>query len=561
MSTPARKTRQQRRAEHRTETKEVARIEEGLDREAGSVVGHIMPLTAEDQEALACLTPAERARYNQVVKEQQEVTEGVRVRPLTYVEFINRITAGRFLWYMYAVVLAGVLQAVADGLRDRVMVFAPPRHGKSESVSRLFPAYYLYRHTTRWVGLVSFGADLAHTLSRAARGNYFTARGERERGRVNQWETGRGGGMWSSGINGTQLGKGYHLGIIDDPLKNAEEATSERKLERHRQWWSSAFYSRREPGAAIVIIMQRWSEADLCGHLLNAEWVEYEAGEYGAPERWHIVNFEAIKLTPEEVAAEEEQDGRPAFPPTCTVEPDWRKPGEALCPERMDERELYKVRRRIGEYFWWSLYQQRPRVREGTIFRIEWLRTVKEYRRAGCQYVRWWDKAASIKADADFTVGALLCRDPEGTYTIVDIVRGRWTPGERDQIIRTTCDNDLDLYGMDAYTVWGEEEPGASGVEAAAHFRRLLEGFRVFTERTTGDKVTNAGPLASAAEGKNVQMLRAQWNPTLRREFADFPRGQHDDIVDSCGRAYSKLARRREHAPPAPGTHSTRRVA
>lgn len=555
-------TRQQRRKAAREDSKAADQV--AREHARSPIAGHIMPLSTEDTEALTYLTPAERARYWALVREQQECANGQKVRPLTFREFIDRVTAGRVQWYKYAVVLSGVLQRVADGLLTRVMIFAPPRHGKSELVSRLFPAYYLYRHTTRWVGLVSFGAELANTLARAARGHYFRARGERERGSVKQWDTQHGGGMWSAGIGGTQLGKGYDVGVIDDPLKNAEEAASERRRERHKDWFRSTFSTRQEPGAALVIIMQRWAEDDLCGWLLQEEWAEYEAGDDGAPEHWHIVNFEAVKLSDEESAEEERRDGRPAFPPTCTVEPDWREPGEALCPERMDVATLRKVRRRVGEYYWWALYQQRPRIRTGTIFQVGWLRTVGEYSRVGAEYVRWWDKATSTSEEADYTVGALICRDADGVYTVVDIVRGRWSAGERDRIIRETCEEDRRLLGDDGegkYRVWGEQEPGSSGVDAAALFRKLLEGFRVHTEPTTGDKVVNAGPLASAAEGGNLQIVRATWNGVLRREFADFPRGQHDDIVDACARGYNKLARRRRDRPGQHGTRSERQVA
>jgi phage terminase large subunit-like protein len=308
--------------------------------------------------------------------------------------------------------------------------------------------------------------------------------------------------------------------------------------------------------------MQRWSEEDLAGAILEHEWGEWAAGEDGEPEGWHIVHFEAIKLSADEIAAEEARDGRPAFPPTCTVEPDWREPGEALCPERMSEKDLRKVRRRVGEFYWWALYQQRPRVREGAVFRVEWFDVVTEFSRVGAEYVRWWDFATSKETGADWTVGALLCRDAAGTYTIVDIHRGQWSgqSGERNREIRAVTEADVLEYGAEHYTVWGEQEGGSAGVDQAAAFRRLLEGYRVFTERTTGDKVVNADPLAAAAQGGNVQVRRAPWLGVFRREITDFPHGTNDDIVDAISKAYNKLARRtrRGHVPPS---GSTRRAA
>src|SRR5690606_21222806 len=123
---------------------------------------------------------------------------GTRRRALSYRDFVSLVNP-RFRWYRHAEALAAVLQRVADGEVSRLMVFMPPRHGKSEEVSRLFPAYYLLRHPAHWVGLSSYAADLAYTFSRAARDNYQRAGGavRRDAAGVTHWETGGGGGMWA----------------------------------------------------------------------------------------------------------------------------------------------------------------------------------------------------------------------------------------------------------------------------------------------------------------------------------------------------------------------------
>lgn len=520
------------------------------------VVGHIEPLTAEEETGLAGLTPAERSRYFELSRDVRRVRLGVAKRPLSLREFVDRISGGKFKWYTYALVLASVLQEVADGLRKRVMVYAPPRHGKSELTSRYFPAYYLYRHPEQWVALVSYGATLANRLSRAARDNYFAFHQRRATGAVNLWLTGQGGGCQAAGSDGSLTGSGFHLGIIDDPIKNAEEASSEKVRNALKEWWQSTFWTRAEPDAAIVIIQTRWNEDDLAGWLLAQEWDE-NAADDAEPERWHIVNFEAIRSSPAEIAKLEAQDGRPAFPPTCTLEPDWREPGEALNPLRYPAERLLRTRRRVGPYYWAALYQQRPRPKAGLLFKIDKIQTVDaiDVPWTRLLVIRYWDKAASESDGSDYTVGSLLGYDPSsGLFYILDCVRGQWSAGKRDLRIRSVAQADAHRFSDERLVTWGEQEPGAAGLDMAISFRTMLvkQGRRAYFERPTGAKTDRADPFAAAVDLSLVRMLRAPWNGTVRRELADFPHGQNDDIVDTLSGAYNKHARRHEPDDMAP---------
>lgn len=131
--------------------------------------------------------------------------------PLTFREFIARVNP-RYQFYRHCEELIAVLQRVADDELRRVMVFEPPRHSKSETVTRLFSAYYLYRHPDRWCAIASYGADLAYTLSRAAREYYERGGGVLHRASraVKHWQTRERGGLWAAGVGGTATGKGYH---------------------------------------------------------------------------------------------------------------------------------------------------------------------------------------------------------------------------------------------------------------------------------------------------------------------------------------------------------------
>lgn len=139
--------------------------------------------------------------------------------------FIREVNP-RYEVYRHCQELIGVLEKVVTGEIDRLMVFMPPRHSKSETVSRLFSSYYLRRHPDRWVGVNSYAADLAYTLSRNARENFVTAGGQLSGSAkaVKHWETRQGGGMWAAGVGGGITGKGFHClpkcAIIETEIGN-----------------------------------------------------------------------------------------------------------------------------------------------------------------------------------------------------------------------------------------------------------------------------------------------------------------------------------------------------
>lgn len=460
---------------------------------------------------LAGLTPAERARVDEAIRGR-----GV----LTFREFVSRVNP-RFVWYAHCVRLEAVLQRVADGELRRVIIQAPPRHGKSELLSRLFSAYYLYRHPERWVGLTSYAAELANTLSRNARANY-QAIGRPvagDAGAVKHWETGCGGGLWAAGFGGPITGKGFHLGIIDDPIKNAEEAASPVIGARNQDWYRSTFYTREEPGGAIVVMQTRWpGPADLVGFLL-----EEEASE--EPEGWHVVSFEA-----------EKEAEPPQLPPSCTLEPDPRAPGEPLCPERYPLARLRKIATTIGEFFYAALFQQRPRARSGKMFPRDMVGFV-DAAPAGIRWMRAWDKAGT-EGGGKYTAGVKLGIGADGLVYIADAIREQRAANRRRKLMRTTAE--LDGAGVAIHI---EQEPGSSGKDSAQDDITNLIGFVVTAEPSTGSKEIRAEPLAAQWQAGNVRLVRGSWNKAYLDELEAFPDGAFKDQTDASALAFNKLAR------------------
>jgi predicted phage terminase large subunit-like protein len=148
--------------------------------------------------------------------------------------------------------------------------------------------------------------------------------------------------------------------------------------------------------------------------------------------------------------------------------------------------------------------------------------------------VRFWDLAAS--SQGDFSAGVRMAREG-GIYSVEDLVHGRWTPAARDAVILQTAA--LDGRGVEIVI---EQEPGASGVAQIAALVTMLAGYRVSGRRSTGDKITRAGPLASQAEAGNVKLVEGAWNRAWIDEVASFPEGSYDDIVDASSGCFLVLA-------------------
>ena len=488
-------------------------------------------MTDLDAELLKYATPEER-------------TELMRLAGIDDLRSYVAKSKPDFQWYRNCVVLERRLEEVVAGTLKRLIVFMPPRFGKSELVSRQLPGYYLGKYPDRWVGLSSYGAELAETLSDEARQNMIAA-GYAVNLRVaskRHWKTVGQGGCWAAGVGGPILGKGAHLAIIDDPIKNEAEAKSETERRTKKDWYKSTLSSRLEPGAALVVMQQRWHADDLAGAILLMEKENLENGE--PTEDWHIIDFAALYG---HWNGEEWEESRPRkdIPENCTLEPDWRQPGEALCPERFSQKELLKKRAQTSGYYWSAMYQQRPVPQEGVLFKEDWFDIVATKPDRGSR-VRFWDRAASV-GRGDWTVGTLMCKAPDGNYYVEDVVRGRWTTGTRDRMIRDTAVND----GL-GVRQHGEQEPGAAGKDSALQFVKMLtdEGLYARCEPASGDKEVRADPAAGAAELGRVKLVKGHWNELWLEEICSFPFGQHDDQVDTLSGAYNKLVKKHSVAQP-----------
>jgi predicted phage terminase large subunit-like protein len=309
----------------------------------------------------------------------------------------------------------------------------------------------------------------------------------------------------------------HNSGIIDDPLKNAKEALSATIKRGHQDWYSSTFYTRAEPDAPIMIVMTRWAEDDLAGWQLSQESED-------EPECWHIVNFEAIK---EEYA--------PKFPPNCTVEPDWRRPGEALCPERFDIAKLTKIKKRLGEYFWNALYQQRPSPLEGSHFKRSWWQYYKVLPSDFDMVIQSWDCTFKDTNKSDFVVGQVWGKRG-GQFYLIDQVRDRMDFPTTIAAIRA-----LSAKYPNAGAKLVEDK--ANGPAVISSLEREIPG--IIAIEPEGGKLVRAVAIAPFVEAGNVFLPDpsiASWVGDYVGEFSTFPNGANDDMCDSTSQAINWLA-------------------
>jgi predicted phage terminase large subunit-like protein len=431
--------------------------------------------------------------------------------------------------------IAATLDRVVAGEIQRLMIFAPPQHGKSELVSVRLPAYWLARRPDDPLILASYGADLAYNHSGQARqvleGAEFATlfpgiRTRRDSRAVNHWRlAGQRGGLLAVGVGGPITGHGARLGIIDDPFENWEQAQSETWRARVWEWYRTTFRTRIWEQGAIILIMTRWHEDDLAGRLLHEH-----AGQYT------VLRLPALAESQAERDANNARLGLGAG----DADPLARAPGDPLAPSRFSQAALASLRNDVGGLGWAAEYQGVPTALEGTLFRRQWLPIV-DAAPAAARRVRYWDKGGT-EGGGDFSVGTLMNRSPEGVFIVENVVRGQWSSHQRNEVMAQTAQ--LDGQRPTPVTIWVEQEGGSGGKESAEATVRLLAGYNVHTETVTGSKTTRAQPFAAQCEAGNVRLLRGDWNAAYLDELTSFPFGRHDDQVDASSGAFAKLAQR-----------------
>lgn len=400
------------------------------------------------------------------------------------------------------------LDAVTSGQCRRLMIFMPPRHSKSETVTVRYSAWRLERDPKLNIILGSYNQKLANRFSRKIRRvveERMTL--SKDRKAVDEWETTTGGGVRAVGVGAGVTGFGGSLIVIDDPVKNRAEAESRVRRDNAWEWFNDDIYTRLEPDAAIVLIQTRWHEDDLAGRLLKSM--------KNGGEKWNVVNLPALAEVDD---------------PLC------RTPGEALWPERFDALALERIKTQQGSYSFAALYQQRPVPLDGGLFKRHWFNRIVDRAPDGLVWARGYDLAVSTRESSDYTASFRCAFDADGNLYIADGFRRRIEYPEQRR------------YALERMR---SEQNTRHGVEKALHGQALVQDLQRDARAVAGlaainvdaDKFTRALLWSCLAEAGKIILVQGGWIDEFITEACSFPDGPHDDQVDAVSLAVRMLKR------------------
>jgi len=381
------------------------------------------------------------------------------------------------------------------------------RHGKSDIVSRRFPCWHLLRNPDHEIILASYNYELATSMAHEVRrlfreaGRLYDLGIEKDRATISSWQVAEHrGALHTAGIGGTITGRGAHLLILDDYLKNREEAESETMRDKVWHSFQSDLITRLAPVHAVFIVATRWHEDDLIGRIKTKNDPNSE-------------NYD------------------PDFPVFETIEfPALNEAGDYLFPQRFNEGWYKSMRSALGTYAWNAMAQQNPTPRTGNLLQVKNVKIV-DAMPEGLRWRRGWDPASTAKErckdDPDYTVGTKTAFKG-GVLYVDDVVRLQAEAPQRDKLIIETAKRD-----SRSVTVYIEMVAGYKDLFIG--MRQILSGYAVVRPFKPGsrDKVSRAAYLEPLFEAGRVVIRRAEWNRKWLSELAAFPAGKHDDQVDS----------------------------
>jgi predicted phage terminase large subunit-like protein len=445
----------------------------------------------------------------------------------------------------------------------------PPRHMKSRGANVFFPAWtwaqdpdpdreghglMVRPDTIMGPGVkfayLSYVQRLSNEHSLACRhlleSDWYRRRwGERVRlnyAQIAQFDNCAGGSRRAMSFSSV-TGFGADIVVVDD-AHDIENVESNAVREATLRVWDEVLPTRlNDPKTGMfIVIMQRSHERDLIGHILAKEFNGMHVCLPAEFEHRHPHVFLNPKWpVPRKTDSGNGTDAGPKIGDTWH---DFRKEGEPLWKSRFPEQVLKQWAASMTSHARAGQLQQRPTAREGGVFKREWFANpVRNVPWDHLNLARAWDlaSAADPSSDPDYTVGLLMGRDRDANLLyVLDVIRGRFGPGEREQKILSTARID-----GPSCSIRIPQDPGGAGKFEAHHLVGLLQGYRVSTEREEGTKVNRADPFAAQCEHGFVRMVEATWNGAFVEELCAFPNGAHDDQVDAASAAFRALIRGR----------------
>ena len=401
--------------------------------------------------------------------------------------------------------LAEIFEDIANGIKRRVIVNIAPRHGKSELISYLAPAWFLGKFPHKKVIMASHTADLAVGFGRRVRNLVGSDRYKSifpqvelqvDSKSASRWGTNFNGEYFAIGVGGALAGRGADLFIIDDPHSEQEAKQGRAEVfEPAWEWFQSGPIQRLMPGGAIIVVMTRWSKLDLTGRIVDHMVKNDDADE------WEVVEFPAVL------------DDKPLWGDFWTIE------------------ELLSKRAGMDPRYWQAQYMQNPTSEEGALIKREWWHIWEKETPPMCEYIIMaLDAAQENNTRADYnalTTWGVFFNEEVNNYNIIllnSIKRRLEFPELKDLVFE-----EYKEWQPDSFIV----EKKSNGAALYQEMRRMGLPIGEFTPGKGQDKISRVNAVSDLFRSGIVWAPDTRWAKELVEECNDFPSGSNDDLVDS----------------------------
>lgn len=448
----------------------------------------------------------------------------------SYLDYVVYTHEGRYKKVPHTEFIGDIIQQainkkkqMRDGLiptqNQYIALNMPPRHSKSMTITESLPSYYLGHFPEDRIIEISYNDTFARKFGKKNKEkvkqfgkDLFNIEIAKDSSAHDEWTLDNNiGGMISRGVLSGITGQGADLMIIDDPIKNREEADSETHREKIWDEWIDSFSSRLHPGAIVILILTRWHEDDLQGRLLNAE--------YGEPLNWQVYNF-PLEAEENDILG--------------------RNIGDPLWPERYGKTFIEERKRYPSSFN--SLYQGRPTSQEGNILKRDWW---KYYDKLPHIVTKVMSVDATFKDEADNDFVAIQVWGKTGAdMYLIDNMKARMNFPTTLQAIRN-----MKQKHPDTSTILVEDKANGPAIIAMLH--KEMGG--IIPVKPEGGKVARVNAVSPHIESGNVFLPRqAEWLHDFVEECASFPKGKHDDQVDAMSQALNRFIYYYAELDPAP---------
>jgi predicted phage terminase large subunit-like protein len=449
--------------------------------------------------------PKAQAEKTLTLLKQQESFLNQEVSQMSFLEFIRHVYPG-YKVGPHHLKLIEIFEAIARGEKKRVIVNIAPRHGKSELISYLAPAWFLGKYPQKKVIMGSHTADLAVNFGRRVR-NLVGSEAykdifpqielQSDSKSASRWGTNFNGEYFAIGVGGALAGRGADLFIIDDPHSEQEAKTGRPDVFLPAwEWFQSGPLQRLMPGGAIIVVMTRWSKLDLTGQIVS----QMERSD--DVDRWEVIEFPAIK-----------------------------DDGKALWPEFWDVDELLAKKAALDIRYWNAQYMQKPTSEEGALIKREWWQMWDKDMAPSCEFIIMsLDAAQETNNRADYnalTTWGVFFNEETNNYNIIllNAIKKRLEFPELKKLVL----EEYKEWQPDAFMV----EKKSNGAALYQELRRMGIPAGEFTPGKGQDKISRVNAISDLFASGIVWAPEHRWAKEVIEECNDFPSGTNDDLVDS----------------------------